>query len=181
MSEERASVLERMTSAMGGGGDSEIVAALGMAQIAAGRLPGGVSRALAGIVGQGAGAECLVASIGVGLTRLQASATQLTFDQARAGIISLVTRLNESRRWRLTDSAIVRVAEGSLLMHLHPTCTACHGRGHVPGTPTEACASCGGTGQRPYPRRNADEVKSTLHVLGLIQGLTERAVARRIS
>lgn len=185
MNDERASVLERMTSALSGGSDMEVMGALGAAQVSPGRLPAAHARQLAGVVHNGVGGLAIVSAIGKRLTALQAAASQLTYDQAKGALLDLVARLAKARRWALTQRQVERVAESSLLMHLHPICQCCHGRRYelIPGTPHTGqivCPACAGTGQRPYPQRFRDEIAATLTVLGLIQGLTERAVAREL-
>lgn len=185
MSEERASVLERMTSAIAGSGDVEVMGALGAAQVAAGRLSSAEAHQLQGVVDNGVGGMALVATVGRGLTALQARTTQISYDQARACLKALVSRLNKARRWGLNERNEERVAEGSLLMHLQPTCQHCRGRRYelVPGTSTvgdRMCRPCGGTGQRPYPKRFREQIAATLNVMSLIQGIAERAVAREM-
>lgn len=187
MIEERASVLERITSALAGSGDVEVMGALGAAQVTPGRLTSSDKRQLGRIVegADGIGGLALISAVGRHLTALQATTTQLTYDQAKRALMELVARLCKTRRWGLTERNVERVAEGSLLMHLHPTCQCCRGRRYelIPDTPHTSqivCPSCEGTGQRPYPRRFREEISATLNVLGLIQGLTERAVAREL-
>lgn len=185
MSSERASVLERMSAALSGRGDVEVMGALGAAQIAAGRMPAAQARQLAGVVDDGVGGMALAVAVGRHLTALQVTASQLTYGQAKAALVELVTRLDKARRWALGERNVERVAEGSLLMHLQPSCPHCRGRRYelAPGTTHTSeriCQPCGGTGQRPYPKRFRDEIAATLNVLGLIQGLAERAVAREM-
>lgn len=180
------SVLERMTAALAGSPDMEVMGALGMAQIATGRIPPAEARQLRGLVDNGTGGMALVAAIGRGLTALQTGATQASYDDARELLAALVARLNRLRRWGLHDRNERRVAEGALLMHLHPSCPHCHGRRYelTPGTDTvgeRTCRPCGATGQRPYPKRFKDEIAAVLSILGLIQGLAERAVAREMA
>lgn len=186
MSTERASILERMTSAMAGSGDIEVMGALGAAQVASGRLNAGDARQLAGVFGNGIGGMALVATVGRSLTALQARTVQGTYDTAKEAMTALVQRLNVKRRWRLNERNEERVAESALLMHLHPSCPHCHGRRYelLPGTSTvgnRICRPCGGTGQRPYPKRFQEEVAATMNVLGLVQGLAERAVAKELN
>lgn len=185
MNDDRASVLERMTTALAGSGDVAVMGALGAAQVSPGLIPAAAARALHGVVENGVGGMAMLAAVGKRLTELQARTSQVTYDQARESLQGLVAALNRARRWRLTDRNVRRVAEGSLLMHLHPTCPHCRGRGYelVPGAPTvseRVCQPCGGNGQRPYPKRFREEIAATLSVLGLIQGLTERAVAKEM-
>lgn len=185
MIEERADVLERLTTALGGSGDMEVMRALGGAEITPGRLPSRELEEIFGVDRRSVGGIAAAAAIGAQLTRLQSTVTQLSYDQARESISAIVRRLNERRRWSLTEEQVRRVAESALLMHLHPTCTHCHGRREetvpdAPHTSGEPCGHCGGTGQRPYPRRNRDKVEAVLRVIGDIQAFMERAVARRL-
>jgi hypothetical protein len=181
---ERASTLEQISSAMVDESSRDWVAALGMAQVARGDIRPHEAKLLEGVVDRGLGSQALITALGAHLTRLQTVANQLTYDKACESIAAVVRRLNAVRRWALDDRQIRRVAESALLLHLHPTCTSCHGRQYeaIPQTPHLSkieCPACRGTGLRPMPRRNAEEVAYVLNVLGLIQGLTERAVARK--
>jgi hypothetical protein len=185
VSDERASVLERLSSAMAGGGDPDVVAALGLAQAASGDIGARNARGL-GLVAAGIGSPAQISAIGAHLTRLQAAASQLSFAQAAASISALVDRLNDSRRWGLSEAQVERIAHNALLLHLNPVCPACEGRKFelIPGTPhvgERRCNFCHGTGQRPYPRRHGEKVQAVMSVLGWIQGLMEKAVARRIA
>lgn len=177
---ERATVLERMTAALSGSPDMEVMGAMGMAQIASGRIPEAEAQQLRGLVANGPGGLAMVAAIGRGLTALQSRATQETYDGARDLLTQLVARLNTLRRWKLNDRNERRVAEGALLMHLYPSCPHCHGQKRE-DLPEAVCPSCVGTGQRPYPRRFKDEIAATLSTMGLIQGLSERAVAKEMT
>lgn len=183
MRDERASVLERLSTAMAAGGDADVVGALGMAQALAGATgAGGAPRDLASV----ASSRGEINAIGAHLTRLQAAASHLGYAQALASIRALVDRLNVARRWQLTEPQADRVAHNALLLHVSPACPACQGRRYelIPGTPHTSerhCQQCGGTGQRPYPRRNGEQVRAVLNVLGWIQGLMERAVTRRMA
>jgi hypothetical protein len=181
--EDRATILERMTKALAGSGDMEVMRALGGAEAAPGRLPAATVRQLRGVVDQGLGGASAIAELGAKLTQLQAVTNQNSYDQARGALAALVARLNSVRRWRLNERNEERVAEAALLMHLQPACPTCRGRRYlaVEGQAAYICQPCGGSGQRPYPRRFKEEISATLNVLGLIQGLAERAVARRMA
>jgi hypothetical protein len=182
VSTEPTSVLEHVASAMNGRDSRDWLGALAMAQVQPGAVPPELRKALGGVVPNTRQRE--ISSLGAQLTRLQTEGTQLTYNQARESIAGLVRRLNQVRRWKLSDKHIARVAESSLLLHLHPTCRCCHGRKYevIEATPSLSkieCPACHGTGNQPMPRRNGSEVAAVLNVLGLIQGLTERAVQRR--
>lgn len=183
---DRTSTLERVSSAMNGSESSDWLAALALAQISTGEVRGGELKLLAGVVDRGMGAQSSINAVGAHLTRLQTTTSQLSYLQARDSLAGLVRRLNQVRHWRLSDKHVVRVAESTLLMHLHPKCPHCHGQAYelVDGAPyqdeSRPCDHCGGTGNRRMPKRHADEVAYVLNVLGLIQGLTERAVERRM-
>lgn len=183
MMEERT-VLEKIASAVVGPNGGNILGALGMAQIEDDDLPRDLVRAMGGAATK-ADTRGTINAIGSHLTRLQAIGNQLTYDQARESIAGLVGRLNKTRSWRLSKKRVNQVAESALLMHLKPSCQVCNGRKYepVPGSPLtsgRACRGCHGTGKRAYPTVYREEVTHTLNVIGLIQGLTERAVARRL-
>lgn len=181
---ERASALEHISSAVTGEGERDWVGALAMAQLAPGRIGAAEARALRGVVDPGVGSQAAVTALGIHLARLQQAGDQITYDQACRAMAGMVLRLNVARRWGLTKRQAERVAEAALLLHLHPKCGHCRGRQFepIPDTPSLSkieCPACGGTGNRPIPKKNHDEIASTLHVLQLILGMTEQAAARR--
>lgn len=186
MIEERVSVLERMTAALAGSGDVACAGAIGAAQTAPGRLSPAHAKQLHGVVENGVGGMALVTTVGRGLTALQAQTNQTTYDHAKAALVALVTGLNKARRWALSERNVERVAEGSLLMHIHPSCPECRGRGRalLPGTSyvdmSQCCTACGGTGQRPYPKRFQEQIAATLNIVGLLQSLAEQAVTKEL-
>jgi hypothetical protein len=183
---DQASILEHVASAMNGSDNSDWLGALAMAQAAPGAIRASDSRLLQGVVVGGARGAAAIVGLGASITRLQTTTSRLTVTQARDSIAALVRKLNEVRRWRLSDKHVERVAESTLLLHLHPTCPYCNGQKHelIADTPVQdvkrPCARCAGTGNRPMPRRNPAEVAYVLNVLGIIQGLTERAVEKRM-
>lgn len=183
MNNDRATVLERLTLAAGGRGDIEVVRALGGAEAAIGLVPRELERVL-GISRRSVGGLAAVTEVGAQLTRLQAE-TGLPAEQALESIRVLTARLNMVRGWRLSEQQIQRVARCSLQLHRDPTCPHCQGRRYelqpgVPSVSARICRPCSGTGQRPYPKRHGDKVEAVMNVLGWIQGVMEKAVARRL-
>lgn len=122
---------------------------------------------------------------GGGLARLYLANSKSSLRRAFESVYGLVKRLNLKRGWRLTDDEQRVVSKQSLMHHVSPACSPCHGRGYElqVGTPvlsTKICKSCRGSGRRPVQRKLQQEILQTIAVLENIDSVTESAVARLV-
>lgn len=115
--------------------------------------------------------------------RLYLARTPEAWHAAKASVMSIVRRLNDKRRWGLSERDQDRVATHALHHHINPVCSHCKGRGFelIEGTPTlshRACKHCHGTGRRTPGKKLRKQIEATIASLEHIDSITEAAVSR---
>ena len=117
------------------------------------------------------------------LLHLHISGSVVAYKSALESILSLTEHLDARHGWQLEVHQLRRVAELALAHHVSPVCPDCNGQGYhmMPGAPVKsdkACKTCRGTGIRPLPRRNRQEIRQVISVLETLDYTLEVAVAR---
>lgn len=117
------------------------------------------------------------------LLHLHIAGGQAAYRSALESVHSLASHLNAKHDWQLEPRQLRRVSSLALGHHVAPVCPACNGQGYhmMPGAPRKsdrACDTCGGTGLRPIPRRNRQEIRQLVGVLEALDHALEGAVAR---